>query len=52
MAYNGELYTIGYAAFEGIEQLEEILTPQVMLVDIRYYPSSRWRPEWSRKRLN
>lgn len=51
MAYNGELYTIGYAAFERIEQLEEILTPQVMLVDIRYYPSSRWRPEWSRKRL-
>ena len=51
MVYFGKLYTVGYAAFEGIEQLQELLTPDVMVVDIRYYPSSRWRPEWSRKRL-
>lgn len=51
MAYFGRLYTVGYATFDGIEQLQELLTPQAILVDIRYYPSSRWRPEWSRKRL-
>lgn len=51
MIYYGKLYTIGYAALEGIEQLQELLTPDILIVDIRYYPSSRWRPEWSRKRL-
>ncbi len=47
----GQLYTIGYAVLEGIEQLQDFLAQRVFLVDIRYVPASRWRPEWSRKRL-
>ena len=47
----GKLYTIGYAALEGVEQLQGLFPQQVLLIDIRYYPASRWRPEWSRKRL-
>ncbi len=47
----GKLYSVGYASLIGVEQLQEVLGPNVLLIDIRYYPSSRWRPEWSRKRL-
>ena len=47
----GKLYTIGYASLKGVEQLQEALAPNVLIIDIRYYPASRWRPEWSRKRL-
>ncbi len=47
----GKLYTVGYAALEGVEQLQDFLAQEVFLVDIRYFPSSRWKPEWSRKQL-
>jgi uncharacterized protein (DUF488 family) len=47
----GKLYTVGYAAIEGVEQLQALLTQEVLLIDIRYLPASRWKPEWSRKRL-
>src|SRR5689334_13053601 len=47
----GKLYTVGYASFEGVKQLQEVFAPNVLIIDIRYYPASRWRPEWSRKRL-
>jgi uncharacterized protein (DUF488 family) len=52
MATCGKLYTVGYAALERVEQLQTFLSHQVLLVDIRYYPASRWKPEWSRKRLS
>ncbi len=48
----GKLYTVGYAALEQIEPLQLFLSDKVLLIDIRYIPSSRWRPEWSRKRLH
>ena len=47
----GKLYSVGYAPLLRVEQLQEVLAPNVLIIDIRYYPSSRWRPEWSRKRL-
>lgn len=51
MATIGKLYTVGYAGLQSIEQLQRFLAQKVFLVDIRYYPSSRWQPEWSRKQL-
>jgi uncharacterized protein (DUF488 family) len=51
MATFGKLYTVGYAALEEIELLQSFLSDRILLIDIRYFPSSRWRPEWSRKRL-
>jgi len=51
MIHCGKLYTVGYASLEGAEQLQGLFSQQVLIVDIRYYPASRWRPEWSRKRL-
>ena len=48
----GKLYTIGYATLKGVEELQGLFDQQVLVVDIRYYPASRWRPEWSRKRLS
>jgi len=48
----GKLYTVGYAALERVEQLQLFLSHEVLLVDIRYFPASRWKPEWSRKRLS
>lgn len=47
----GKLYTVGYTTLEGFGQLQEFLAHGVLLVDIRYFPASRWKPEWSRKRL-
>lgn len=47
----GKLYSIGYTSLMGVEELQKVLAPDVLIIDIRYYPSSRWRPEWSRKRL-
>ncbi len=47
----GKLYTVGYAALEQIEPLQLFLSDKTLLIDIRYLPSSRWKPEWSRKRL-
>ncbi len=51
MIHCGKLYTVGYASLEGVEQLQGLFDQQVLIVDIRYYPASRWRPEWSRRRL-
>ncbi len=51
MTKYGKLYTVGYAGLEGIEQLQKFLAQEIFLVDIRYFPSSRWQPEWSRKQL-
>ena len=51
MTTHGKVYTVGYAGLEGLEQLQEFLAQEVCLVDIRYFPPSRWRPEWSRKQL-
>src|SRR2546429_4738267 len=52
MMHCGKLYTVGYASLEGVDQLQELFAQQILIVDIRYYPASRWRPEWSRKRLS
>lgn len=51
MTIYGKLYTIGYAGLQSVEQLQSFLAQKVFLVDIRYFPSSRWQPEWSRKQL-
>jgi uncharacterized protein (DUF488 family) len=48
----GELFTVGYADPIGAARLEQLMSlPQTKLVDIRYSPRSRWRPEWNKKAL-
>jgi uncharacterized protein (DUF488 family) len=47
----GKLYTLGYVSLEGVDQLQALFADDVLLIDIRYLPASRWKPEWSRKRL-
>ncbi len=48
----GTLYTLGYAAPGSSDALEELMTAsEVLLVDIRLRPRSRWWPVWNKKQL-
>jgi len=48
----GTLYTLGYAAPGSSAVLEEVMTvSEVVLVDIRLRPRSRWWPVWNKKQL-
>lgn len=48
----GTLYTLGYAARGSAEVLKELMTSsEVLLVDIRLRPRSRWWPVWNKKQL-
>lgn len=48
----GMLYTLGYAAAGSVDVLEEVMTAsEVLVVDIRLRPRSRWWPVWNKKQL-
>ena len=48
----GTLYTLGYAQTDAASQVERFMCHEhALLVDIRYSPRSRWRPEWNRSTL-
>jgi uncharacterized protein (DUF488 family) len=47
-----QLHTLGYAAPDAEQQLATLMAdPSILLVDIRYNPRSRWRPQWNKKAL-
>ncbi len=48
----GMLYTLGYAVPGSGDALEELMrASEVLLVDIRLRPRSRWWPVWNKKQL-
>ena len=48
----GTLYTLGYAHPDATAQLERLMThTNIILVDIRHTPRSRWFPAWNRNAL-
>jgi uncharacterized protein (DUF488 family) len=48
----GTIYTLGYAAAGAAEQLEALMAdPQMLLLDVRLVPRSRWWPQWSKPQL-
>lgn len=47
-----KLYTLGYAAAGADERLDELMRDASMtLVDIRYHPASRYRPQYRKSAL-
>jgi uncharacterized protein (DUF488 family) len=49
---HGKVYTIGYAAADSMQMLEQVMSdPAMLLVDIRLVPRSRWFPQWNKKQL-
>lgn len=48
----GTLYTLGYTEPEAAEKLAQLMAdPDMLLVDIRLYPNSRWAFQWNKKAL-
>lgn len=48
----GTIYTLGYAAPGAAQQLEALMAdPQMLLLDVRLVPRSRWWPQWSKPQL-
>ncbi|GHO88043.1 DUF488 domain-containing protein [Dictyobacter formicarum] len=48
----GTIYPLGYADSNTEPTLEAIMQrPDVLLVDIRLVPQSRWRPQWNKSTL-
>lgn len=48
----GTLYTLGYAAPDATQALEQLMSkPQTIVLDIRYSPRSRWQPAWNKTAL-
>ena len=48
----GTLHTLGYTEPNAQQRLDEFLAqPHTGLVDIRYSPHSRWRPEFNQAAL-
>jgi uncharacterized protein (DUF488 family) len=47
------LYTLGYAAFGSDQELARLMAdPRMLLIDIRFLPVSRWRPQWRKAALS
>ncbi len=47
------LYTIGYAASDSQQELTRLMAdPQMLLIDIRLVPSSRWHLAWRKAALS
>jgi hypothetical protein len=48
----GTIYTLGYRQRNAAATLDRLLRqPRILLLDVRYQPSSRWNPQWSRVEL-
>ena len=48
----GSLYTLGYAAPDALQHVEQLMAnPSMLLVDVRLLPRSRWWPHWTKKAL-
>ena len=49
----GRLYTLGSAHPNAVATMQALMASdsQMLLVDIRYTPRSRWFPQWSQKTL-
>lgn len=48
----GTIYTLGYSQRKAAATLERLLRQsQILLLDVRYQPTSRWNPEWNRADL-
>lgn len=50
--HHGAVLTLGYTEPDAMPRLATFLAkPQTILLDIRYSPRSRWRPEWNQRPL-
>src|SRR5258708_6622511 len=48
----GTVYTLGVSQRKATAALEGLLRhPQMLLLDVRYQPTSCWNPEWNRAAL-
>ena len=48
----GTIYTLGYSQRKAVATLERLLRqPRILLLDVRYQPTSRWNPQWNRAEL-
>ena len=48
----GTIYTLGYSQRKAAATLERLLRqPHILLLDVRYQPTSRWNPQWNRAEL-
>ncbi len=48
----GTIYTLGYSQRKAAAMLERLLRqPAILLLDVRYQPTSRWNPQWTRAAL-
>lgn len=48
----GTIYTLGYSQRKAAATLERLLRrPRILLLDVRYQPTSRWNPQWDRAEL-
>ena len=48
----GTIYTLGYSQSKAAATLERLLRqPRILLLDVRYQPTSRWNPQWDRAEL-
>lgn len=48
----GTIYTLGYSQRQAAATLDRLLRqPRILLLDVRYQPTSRWHPQWNRAEL-
>ncbi len=48
----GTIYTLGYSQRKAAATLERLLRlPRILLLDVRYQPTSRWNLQWNRTEL-
>jgi uncharacterized protein (DUF488 family) len=48
----GTMYTLGYTRPEAATRLSRLMrNPRMLLVDVRYQPTSRWTSQWNRAAL-
>jgi len=46
------VYTLGYTAPGSGQEVAQLMAdPRMLLIDIRFLPVSRWRPEWRKSAL-
>lgn len=47
------VHTLGYAASGSEQELARLMAdPKMLLIDIRFLPVSRWRPQWRKAALS
>jgi uncharacterized protein (DUF488 family) len=49
----GRIYTLGYAAYGAEQELEQLMArkPEMLLLDVRLHPWSRWQPQFCKEAL-